>query len=81
MLQNGDTTEAKRIFREILETKSQGASANNKEAAQAARNLAALNELQDPREAAKLYEDLLGMDPQEAETADEPPAFRLVARL
>ncbi len=67
LLEKGDTSGAKKLLGEILEIKASEGKAANKEAAQAARNIAAFTRLQNVAEAADLYARAAELDPDNLE--------------
>jgi tetratricopeptide (TPR) repeat protein len=66
-LEAGDTGAAKRLFGEVLEEKAKEGATANKEAAEAARNIAAFTRLQNVAEAADLYARAAKLDPTNIE--------------
>ncbi|HRJ70565.1 MAG TPA: hypothetical protein PK812_13265, partial [Beijerinckiaceae bacterium] len=62
-LQRGDTSVAERLFAKVLEEKTKEGRAANREAAEAARNLAAFKRLTDVAAARDLYERAASLDP------------------
>jgi tetratricopeptide (TPR) repeat protein len=67
-LARGDTSAAEALFRENLEEKSQEGVKANREAAEAARNIAGFKRLTNVAEAADLYSRAAGFDPENYQT-------------
>jgi tetratricopeptide (TPR) repeat protein len=63
----GDANGAVKLLNEVLETKALEGAAANKEAARAARNIAAFTRLQNASQAADLYERATRLDPDNAD--------------
>jgi tetratricopeptide (TPR) repeat protein len=67
-LQKGDTSAAESLFGAILEEKTREGQAANREAASAARNIAAFKRLTNVAKAAELYGRAAALDPEDFET-------------
>jgi tetratricopeptide (TPR) repeat protein len=67
-LQKGDTSAAENLFSAILEEKTREGQAANREAARAARNIAAFTRLTNVAKAAELYGRAAALDPEDFET-------------
>jgi tetratricopeptide (TPR) repeat protein len=67
-LQKGDTSAAENLFGAILEEKTREAQAANREAATAARNIAAFTRLTNVAKAAELYRRAAALDPEDFQT-------------
>jgi tetratricopeptide (TPR) repeat protein len=67
-LQKGDTSAAESLFSAILEEKTREGQAANREAARAARNIAAFTRLTNVGKAAQLYRRAASLDPEDFKT-------------
>src|SRR5882672_2677797 len=67
-MQKGDTSAAENLFGAILEEKTREGQAANREAARAARNIAAFTRLTNVAKAAELYRRAAALDPEDFDT-------------